>query len=158
MKKVLFLSIMLLLNCFVLFSQNSEYFKGRGYYGYAFNKDFFVFMSIENQKERYTPTKQDIKLCEEILRRDIDELISSLNLSTSISSKTLKKYARQYVGFKNKDGDIIIRVYMLDKRDYTKAELSKDIISVYDGGESFWKIFVDITKKNLYKLEINGLG
>ena len=158
MKKVLFLSIMLLLNCFVLFSQNSEYFKGRGYYGYAFNKDFFVFMSIENQKERYTPTKQDIKLCEEILKSHIDQYLSDLNICTSISRKTLNKYARQYVGFINKDGDIIIWINMLYKRSQTKAELSKRVIFSCDGGDSYWNIYVNITKRYLYKLEINGVA
>ncbi len=160
MKKTLILSFALLLNCILLFSQNSEYYKGRGYQGYAFNKDFFVFMSIENQKERYTPTKQDIKLCEEILKRDIDELISSLNLCTSISKNTLRKYRRQYVGFVNKDGDIIIWINMLYKRSNhrTKAELSNDIIDVLDGGEDYWNIYVNVTKKYLYKLQINGIA
>lgn len=160
MKKTLILSFAFLLNCILLFSQNSEYYKGRGYQGYAFNKDFFVFMSIENQKERYTPTKQDINLCEEILKRDIDELISSLNLCTSISNNTLEKYWRQYVGFVNKDGDIIIWINMLYKRSnhLTKAELSNDIISVEDGGEDFWNIYVNVTKKYLYKLQINGVA
>ena len=149
---------MLLLNCFVLFSQNSEYFKGRGYYGYAFNKDVLMVGSIENQKERYTPTKQDIKLCEEILKSHIDQYLSNLNMCTSISRKTLKKYARQYVGFINKDGDIIIWINMLYKGEFTKSELSKKVIFVYDGGDSYWNIYVNITKRYLYKLEINGVA
>jgi len=158
MKKILILSFALFLNSLVLFSQNSEYFKGRGYYGYVFNKDYLEFMSIENQKERYTPTELDIKLCEEILIRDIDDLISNLNLCTSISRKTLKKYARQYFGFENKEGDIIIWINMLYKKNVSKSELSKDIVSVQDGGDYYWSIYVNVTKKYIYKLEINGIS
>ncbi len=158
MKKKLLVFVLLILGSSVLFSQNSEYIKGRGYKGYAFDKDFFIVMTIENQKARYTPTKEDIKLCEEVLKRDIDKLISSLGITTSISRKTLKKYRRQYVGFEKVDGDIIIWINMLEKGFRTKAELSEDIRFVCDGGESFWNICVNITKQYLYYLRINGVA
>jgi hypothetical protein len=50
------------------YSQESTLVKGKDYIGYAFNKEHFVFISIDNQKERYTPTEEDIAQAEKIVR------------------------------------------------------------------------------------------
>ena len=56
--------------------------RGKGYAGYSFNKSHGVF--IENQQERYTPTKEDIVLAEKILK-DISRMSwEDKNFSTSI--------------------------------------------------------------------------
>ena len=60
--------IMVLLWSCPFLSAQSFYVEGKGYKGYVFDKEHFVFMSIENQKERYSLGKADISMVEHILR------------------------------------------------------------------------------------------
>lgn len=53
-------------------AQESTYVKGKGYEGYIFFENHFIFGSIENQKDRYTPTIDDIDEAENILKNSID--------------------------------------------------------------------------------------
>ena len=144
--------------CISVYCQESTLVKGKGYTGYAFNKEHFVFMSIDNQKERYTPTKEDIIRIEKILKDSIGSVLKKQRYSsTSINRNTLKKYKRQYVGFITKNGDIVIYIAFL-KDIENVDELSKDIVVVYDGGETYWEIFVNLKKNTLYGVRINGIS
>jgi len=49
-----------MLTCNLLYSQNSTFIKGKEYNGYIFSYENFVFMSVKNNKERYTPSVDDI--------------------------------------------------------------------------------------------------
>lgn len=138
------------------YSQQSTLVKGKDYTGYAFNKEHFVFMSIDNQKERYTPTTLDIIQAEKIVRDSIDNYLKREKIYThSIKQNKLKKYKRQYVGFKTLNGDIVIYIAFLKDVD-NKDKLSKDIAVVYDGGETYWRIFVNLKKNILFGIHING--
>lgn len=157
MKKYILLIGFALL-CMSGYSQESTLVKGKGYTGYAFNKEHFVFMSIDNQKERYTPTKEDIAQTEKIVKDSIDNYLKREKIHTrSIKQNKLSKYNRQYVGFITKNGDIVIYIAFLKDIDNMDM-LSKDIITVLDGGEEYWNIFINLTKNTLYGVRINGIS
>ncbi|MDR2038464.1 MAG: hypothetical protein LBQ60_11130 [Bacteroidales bacterium] len=112
-------------------------------------------MSIENQKERYTPSNQDILLSEALLRDNINSIFKR---QTPIDKRTLKKYVRQYVGFMTNDDEIVVYIKFFKKSYFDKTQLSSDIINVMDGGSDFWSIFINITKRKLYNVQVNGIS
>lgn len=71
----------------------SFYVEGKGYKGYGFDKDHFVFMSIENQKERYDLRQIDISVVEQLLKDSIDYIMKGQNdtdtnvMGTEVSTK-----------------------------------------------------------------------
>lgn len=154
---------LLFIGVFILFlsvhSQESTLIRGRCYSGYAFNKEHFIFMSIDNQKGRYTPTSRDIKLIEKILKDSIGGILKKHKYSSvSINSYSLKKYKRQYVGFINNNGDVVIWINFLINKEINDLVLSKDIVTVLDGGEKYWSVFINLTKNTLNGLRINGIS
>lgn len=60
-----YVTILILVLSNQLLNAQSFYVEGKGYKGYGFDKDHFVFMSIENQKERYDLRQIDISVVEQ---------------------------------------------------------------------------------------------
>lgn len=118
-------------------------------------------MSIDNQNERYTPTKEDIFLAEQIMKKNISclnkELINQPKGYPRIHKK-LKNYIRQYVGFLNKSNDKIIWINFIWKDRFTKREFSNEIINVHDGGSYYWSIQINLTTESTSNLKINGIS
>lgn len=158
-ENIYILLIGFVLLCMSGYSQDSTFVKGKGYTGYVFNKEHFLFMmGSDNQKGRYTPTKEDIAQVEKILKDSIDSYLKRERIYTrSIKKNKLRKYKRQYLGFITKDGDIVIFISFL-KGYYDKDELSKELIQVCDGGEDYWTIYINLTKHTLYEIQINGIA
>ena len=155
MKNILFIGF--ILTCNFMYSQNSTYIKEKGYNGYIFNKEHFIFMSVEDQRERYTPTKENIAQVEKLLNDSINYILKNQNqCKPPINKKTLKKYRRQYVGFLTKDNDIIIWINFINNKDTSDKELSEDVVRVFDGGSNYWSVFVNLTKKKLLEMRVNG--
>lgn len=144
-------------------AQESVHVKEKEYEGYIFQKEHFVFKSVENQKERYTPSLDDIKLVESILKNGINAEMErlapypSLHNGGRISNWNMVKYRRQYVGYLTNDGDIIIWINLLDDLSVSEKELGTEIIQVKDGGARYWNICVNITKRKLFDMYINGV-
>lgn len=156
-----YVTILILVLSSQLLNAQSFYVEGKGYKGYVFDKDHFVFMSIENQKERYTPRQIDISAVEQLLKDSIDYIMKDQNdcSKQEINKHAIKKYRRQYVGFITKDNEIIIWINFLKKdRNFSNKDLSTNIVSVLDGGCNFWSISVNLTKRKLFNLHINGVG
>lgn len=156
-----YVTILILVLSSQLLNAQSFYVEGKGYKGYVFDKDHFVFMSIENQKERYTPRQIDISAVEQLLKDSIDYIMKDQNdcSKQEINKHAIKKYRRQYVGFITKDNEIIIWINFLKKdRNFSNKDLSTNIVSVLDGGCNFWSISVNLTKRRLFNLHINGVG
>ena len=155
MRTLLLLGFILI--CNLIYSQNSTFIKGKGYNGYIFNKENFVFMSVENQKKRYTPSVSDIAQIEVLLKDSINYILKNQYYSKPpINKNTLKKYRRQYVGFLTNDNNVIIWVNFVNNKDISDEKLSEDIIRVLDGGSNYWSIFINLTKKELFGVQING--
>lgn len=138
-----------------------EFIEGNGFTGYIFNENHFVLLSIENQKKRYTPTKEDVFLVEKILKDKIKcANVDLLNQSEGCPKihKKFKNYIRQYVGFINKDGQKVIWINFIWKNNFSNDKVANDIIQVLDGCSYYWNVKVNIDENSLYDLSINGKG
>lgn len=138
------MKLFILLTTFLMISNNNPiHVCGKGYEGYIFDATHFVMVSVQQQKNRYTPTTDDVAAAEKLLKKDLQTI--NKNLINQIGScpvidKKLKKYKRQYVGFINDKGEKILWInFVWDKR-LTESELSEDIISVQDGCSYYWNI------------------
>ena len=150
---------------FIVYAQ-STYTKGLKYKGYIFDKDIFTAISPPKCTERYTPTKEDIRFAEKILTDSIGYIRknqpkhkkSVMGIkwdSYPIDLGTLPYYRRQYVGFKTEEGDSIIWINFL-KDSTPEKDLSEDLVMVLDGGSNYWYIFINITRKELFGMLVNG--
>lgn len=132
--------------------------KEKHFKGYVFPKVYepIVFKLID-VKARYCPTIEDIKNAELILRENIDNLISKGN--GKIKGKNLKKYTRQYLGYINNEDEVIIYINFIYTKNIDKEwkpRFKEELQLVMDGGDDYWQIYVNITKKCLFGLYING--
>ncbi len=146
---------------FLFILQQASFIEGKGFSGYIFNENHDVFVSIGNQAKRYTPTQNDIFLCEKLLKEQI-ETINDTRYHQSgncpIIHKKLKKYVRQYVGFVNDKGEKVIWINFIWKDKNYFDRISKDIIVVSDGCSYYWSVQVNLDIRNLHHLRINGQG
>jgi len=146
---------------FVFFTMSTpKLIESRNFQGYIFSDEHFVPLSIKNQLERYTPTNEEIFLAEEILSKNISSANAQLISPTSNPNihKNLKTYFRQYVGFVDNEGNRIIWINLLWKKDIALHQLKNEIVFVSDGGSYFWNIRVNLDKSLLSDLHVNGKG
>jgi len=157
MKRILYFLIMLFVNISI-FSQEpiAREIKSKNYKGYIFSNDYFVFgINPRNTKSHYTPTIQDIQEVETILIDNIDVFASKFN--PNMTKKNLKKYVRQYFGFINEDNEIVIYVNFLKNIDQNqKLKINKEFLSILDGGDDYWQVYINIIRKKLFGLTINS--
>jgi len=139
---------------------NTTYIQQKSFDGYIFSKDHFILISVENQQERYTPSKEDVIQVERLIRRNLWKVNNRLinqGGSCPIIHKNLKNYIRQYFGFVNKNGEKIIRINFVWKTKSTDGNISKDVY-VLDGCSYYWNIKVNIDSEKLFDLMVNGEG
>lgn len=141
-------------------NDSSVYISKQQFTGYIFHKNHMIFMSIKDQKKRYTPDIKDIVCVEKILGEQIESL-NKLKINQGCGypniNINLKKYIRQYVGFYNNRDEKIIWINFLWKDSLTN-DPHKDIIFINDGGSYYWNVEVNLTNKLLYNLKINGMS
>ena len=140
------------------YSQESVYVKGKNYKGYIFSKDYSMFGIIGQENGRYTPTLSDIHNIESILRDSIDYIRvnqTMMEKDGTLIYKNLKKYKRQYMGYINQKGERVIWINFF--KDYKGPhEISNDIIVMLDGGSNYWSICVNLDKRKLFDMQVNG--
>lgn len=153
----------LLIVLVVLFGikNNPRFIDGGKFSGYIFDENHLVLIQIEDQKSRYTPSDNDIYLAENVIKEKLKEAnINLLNQGNNcpIIHEKLKRYIRQYVGFKNIRGEKIIYVNFVWKNKDLFDRLSKDIVIVHDGCSYYWSVKVNLNQRILSELRINGNG
>lgn len=138
--------------------------KESGYKGYIFPKEHFVFgVNYAEIKTRITPTLDDIKKAESILSDSINVITKRsqpyrYSSKPTINKRSLKKYKRQYIGFLTKNNEVVIWINLLKNKDITKEQLSLDIVTVLDGGANYWNIYINITRKEISYMYVNGVS
>lgn len=138
----------------------STYIKGKGYRGIIFDTSVFVLKSIKDQKDRHLLTKSDVEKAEQLLKNNLQALNQKKINQTAgcpIIHKKLKKFYRQYLGFINQKGEVIVWINCFWDKELIERARS-EIIQVNDGCSYFWNIEVNITTCQLQDLEINGRG
>ena len=160
MKKA-FVIIPILFIASYVYSQEVVYVKKKGYEGYIFPKEHSI-LGFPPEQNRYTPNLENIAQAEKILQDSIgtDYVKSSQKAycQPPINKNTLKRYVRQYVGYSTKDGKIIIHIYLNKGIAMDKNDLSEDIIEVFDGGSNHWRIKINISTKELFDMQVNGIS
>ncbi len=142
--------------------------------GTAFDSSYSnekLFLPATFTLKKFTPTKQDIVLAEQILKQQIEK--ANHRRMNQVGRKqyihqNLNKYFRQYAGFINENGDRVIHInFYWDK--YTvfdrvkgywdnRLEYTSDYTVVMDGGSRFWNVNVNLITKTLYNLSVNGVA
>ena len=160
MKKI-FVIITTLLIGNLVYSQEAAYVKGKGFEGYIFPKEYSIW-GLRPESNRYTPKFEDIAQAEKILRDSIGtDYVKSKQYAyrkPPINKRTLKKYVRQYVGYLTENGEVFILIYFNKGLDMDKTNFSEDLIFVCDGGSDHWSIKINITTKQLFDMEVNGIS
>jgi len=111
----------------------------------------------------WTPTWKQLDTIDTILIHSISE-IKDRNLY-SLKVDSLKNYYRQYVCYKDSAGDSIIYINALREVMYlptlpNERPLKQDwqhyLIFVMDGGDCYWQIWINYSKKKQFRFTING--
>lgn len=133
--------------------------QGKGFKGYILGKDQFVLLNIENQKERYTAVEEDVLLAERMIKEGLAELnnpMTDQGDGCPVIHRNLKKYIRQYVGYVNTAGEKVIWINFLWKSGTDNQTLTNEVVIVLDGCSHYWNIKVNLDKRMLYDLSVNG--
>jgi hypothetical protein len=148
--------------------------KSNQFRGTLFTKSYQsdnLFIDPVDSLNRFTPTEEDILLAESILNEQIRDAnhnrINQFSKRQSIE-RNLKKYFRQYIGFIDRNGDRTIhinfhwdRFTLIDRlKGYWDGRLdyTSDYSIVLDGGSHYWSTTVNLTKRKLYGLSVNGVA
>lgn len=138
-----------------------KHVKGKKYEGYIFSKDYTsTLLHLEDVKSKYTPTEEDVSIAENILENQIkplNHLLVNQGGNCPVIHKILPRYKRQYIGYLDQDGNKIIWINFIGGKEKSdSAQLSKDVFIMFDGCSYYWNIKVNLSKKHLYDLHVNG--
>jgi hypothetical protein len=148
--------------------------KYKGARGTIFNDNYpfsnFLTSDVDSTT-RWTPKRHDIELAEDILRKQIKSLnknkVNQLD-NCPLIHRHLNDYFRQYVGVKNSEGQRIIHInFSWDKHTLidrivgnadSRLKFTSDYSFVFDGCSYYWAVNVNLDKRQLSDLSINGVG
>ena len=139
--------------------------------GVVFKENGNCFLCLQD-KERFTPTIDDIEKAERILKKNLKAVNESrMNQfdNCPVIHKNLKSYRRQYFGYIDDNGNKIIyatfnwdRYSLFDRlRGYYRDESEnwkKDKEMVLDGCSYHWEIKINLDNEKLFDLGINGVA
>lgn len=135
-----------------------------GSMGHIFPKDYTsALVSFEGVGERYTPTYQDIKKAEEILNEQLEGINVPLAeqgmRGCPVIHKNLHRYGRQYVGYIDNEGNRVVWLNFIIKKDKESLKnLDKEVVVVLDGCSQYWNVKVNLDKSELFDLRVNGIA
>jgi|GEM_PF-2246252 len=102
----------------------------------------------------YPLTHQDIKLIEQILKKEVDSLQNIPDISRTKKLENLGNYIRQYLGYQNADGDNEVFILCVSKeRKYPMWR--EELILTIGGGNAVFKGAINLSKKKSLGFSIN---
>lgn len=119
------------------------------YKGYIFQAGGNNFIPDNNDSERWTPTAEDIKEVELIIKA------SYKDYRTTYELKSLRSYKRQYLGYLNEKGERIVWINALCGNDLNDW-LKNDTVIVLDGGSCYWNVRVNLMTKQVFNFGVNS--
>lgn len=128
--------------------------------GYIIDKYSYVFgYTIEEDSDnlyRFTPTIEEIKKAEAIIISNRTLISSQPNAQSGKNIfRNYKKYFRQYVGIINNEGEKLILINFVHKSYGINNSNKKELITVLDGGNSYWQAIVNVNQETLIYIQIN---
>jgi hypothetical protein len=146
--------LLFLSNCFIHAQNIAEHFKTRQF-------EVAIFPESSNeimQQNRFTPTKEEILKAENALKSKLKEV--NINLENQYNSpiihRNLKKYKRQYFGYINGNGEKVLYINSLWKKNEKETKWLQQIKMVSDGGSYYWNIEYNLETDELINLSVNG--
>ncbi|MHC8947728.1 hypothetical protein [Sphingobacterium hungaricum] len=150
-------------------NDSSTYVKKSGITSVIFSEKAECFLCNFGPK-RFSPNVKEINTAEEILYAKIKSVNNPMydqGDGCPIIHKNLNNYRRQYYGFLDNEGNKIIyvnlswaRYSILDRIKGHHKDISenwkKERVIVLDGCSYHWEIEINLTKKQLQNLSING--
>jgi hypothetical protein len=140
---------------------------GNNFEGVIFLKSYST-NSLADSSKRFTPTVEQIAQTENILQHQLGKLYHKYPKSGEFYvSNHIEDYYRQYTGFINKKGDSIIVInaftkdLVIDNLGNKKTKIPNwftRLVEAFDGGSSIWHGNVDLNKKILIGIVVNGVG
>jgi hypothetical protein len=152
-------------------TEYSEIIKRRQIVGAKFLENGDCLMCLQNVK-RFTPSLEEIKNAENILRKNIRKTNSKkINQANGcpIIHKNLNIYRRQYWGYYNEKNEKIIyvtfnknKLKLIEKiKGFRKDEndnWKKERESWFDGCSNHWEIKINLETNELFEFGVNGIG
>ena len=114
---------------------------------FTYNPSYYNYFS-KNVKS-YDLKKIDLKTIDAILNKCIEENPTRL-------TKQLTKYNKQCISVKNSKNEIEVYVFCSCNKNFDKEEFKYQISMVNDGGDCYFSVLLNLTKKSYNKLNING--
>lgn len=106
----------------------------------------------EDEKFKIVLSLADVLAAEQCLREQMKAVDTNQGQSIPHVYQKLGIYMRQYVGYVDIRGETIVWVNAYC--DNTPPH--SGIRFVHDGGDCFWEVKVNLTRKKIYDLSING--
>jgi len=141
-------------------SQHSTYVKGSNFEGIIFDREYqHRYEDIPPASRRFTPSFKEIELVEQLLTEQLKEKNTGINHGPKIHKK-LQKYVRQYVGIISVKGerDIFILFDWWRRGSAQPDNWKTEFIKVFDGGSYHWYVHINLEKKKLHHLGLNGIS
>lgn len=138
-------------------SDHSTRIKGNNFEGCIFSDNYIGIFPGGAESKPFTPSIEEVALAEKLLRQAIDTI--HFYGHERFVRNNLRKYLRQYFGYINSQGERIIEINALWKRD--EDEDSKWLTGrefVNDGGDHYWQIKINLTNKECFAFSVNGEG
>jgi len=100
---------------------------------------------------QFMPSIKDIYEAERIFKKCLigNNAVKGGNQIDSTMIQAPSKYIRQYIGYKNKQGEITILLNCFTKESVGKQDYwKKDIIVITDGGNNYFSVHINLTKED----------
>jgi len=136
---------------------SNTYIKTSRYEGVIFSKYYIGFMF--NQDRRIDLTLIQIDSAEQILRSGIMQINANQynqGGDCPLIHKKLSRYKRQYFGYIDSNGDKIVYINCFWEKLPANNSWKTHEKVVLDGCSYFWSIKVNLNKKQLFELGVNG--
>lgn len=126
--------------------------QGEGYQGLVFRKEKSYHMGGDSAVA-IDLTCEDIALAEQILKTKADQAGGISKWHPEIK---LPLYYRQYFGYRNASGETIIYVNLVLKKVVSLSGLLDQLHHIYDGGSAYWQTTINLTRKTIDSITVNG--
>ncbi|MFT4602098.1 MAG: hypothetical protein ACI857_002284 [Arenicella sp.] len=115
--------------------------------------------SIVLTGENYELSKEDLKKVDKILSECISNNKSGQN--NDFGRIGDKAYYYQLLATKDTNGDVFVFINALNRASIdswnSKVSWREELKEVYDGGNSFWRVNIDLTNNSWSDLYVNGI-
>ena len=149
-------------------TDHSSYVKGNNFEGVIFSENYYQQSNdtAERKIKRFTPTAEDIILAEKILIKKKSDTSNKGDILSIFNN--LKKYRRQYIGYFSDKGErmIYVNCFRLEK-DQLSEKIKKSakvsdwhntLYVVNDGGKRYWQVHINLDKKEISDISVNGVA